>query len=107
MSKSKFQEELNALMTENENLHSQLIKSKDKEMLRVANRDLEEAKRRCNELQSEVNELRTLRAAAADEKTASILASAKELETVNARCRDLNGEKDSLKFKIKCLEDDL
>lgn len=95
------------VLRENENLHGQIERSKDREELRSVRRDLEVEKRRAEELRAEVVELRKARDEAESKKAETKIESNKEVEAVRERCLRGQSEIDALKFKVKCLEDDL
>jgi len=80
---------------------------RDKDTVRQVRRDLEEFKKRCNDLQCEVNELRKDRDSLKLDKNDLIIKHAKEVEDERNIRRTLNSENEKLKFRIKCLEDDL
>jgi chromosome segregation ATPase len=70
-------------------------------------RDLEEFKKRYSDATIEVNELRKERDALKLEKNDMIIKQAKEIEEERNLRRSLTTELDKLKFRTKCLEDDL
>lgn len=74
------------VLRENENLHGQIERSRDREELRVARRDLEEQKRRAEELSSEIVELRKARDEAVNEKAETKVRANREVEDVRERC---------------------
>lgn len=76
-------------------------------MIRQIRRDLEESKKRCSDLSVEVNELRKEKDSLKLEKNDLIIKQAKEVEDERNLRRTLNSENEKLKFRIKCLEDDL
>lgn len=70
-------------------------------------RDLDEYKKKYSDLSIEINELRKERDALKLEKNDLIIKQSKELEDERNLRRALNTENDKLKFKVRCLEDDL
>jgi len=70
-------------------------------------RDLEEYKKRYSDANIEVCELRKERDALKLEKNDLIIKQAKEIEDERNIRRMLNSETEKLKFRVKCLEDDL
>lgn len=70
-------------------------------------RDLEEYKRRYSDLSNETNELRKERDTMKLEKNELIIHHVKELEEERNTRRVVNSENEKLKFRVKCLEDDL
>lgn len=70
-------------------------------------RDLEEYKKKASDLSIELNEFRKERDSLKLEKNEMFIKHAKELEDERNLRRSLNTENDKLKFRVKCLEDDL
>ena len=98
--RSKYKDELDIVMRENENLQSTITKSKDKESLRNARWDLEEVKRRNMELQSEVTDLWKERDEAKESWTEIQINHNWDIEEERSKRRTLASENDSLKFKV-------
>ena len=70
-------------------------------------RDLDEFKKRYSDASLEVNELRKDRDALKLEKNDILIKHAKEIEEERNARRSTTTEVDKLKFRVKCLEDDL
>jgi hypothetical protein len=75
--------------------------------VRQVRRDLEEYKKRYSDSNIEVCELRKERDALKLEKNDMIIKQAKEIEDERNQRRTLNIDSEKLKFRLKCLEDDL
>lgn len=80
---------------------------RDRDTVRQVRRELEEYKKRYSDMSIEVNELRKERDALKIDKNDSIIKHAKDLEDERNTRRSLNTECEKLKFRVKCLEDDL
>lgn len=76
-------------------------------MIRKLRRDMEEVKRRLSDSQMDCSEARKERDQIKLERNEQIIKHAKELEEERTSRRVLSSETDKLKFKVKCLEDDL
>lgn len=81
--------------------------SRDQELVRKLRRDLDESKRRANEQSSEIAEIRKERDIAKMEKNDMMMKHAKDVEEERTTRRVLAAENDKLKFKVKCLEDEV
>jgi uncharacterized membrane protein len=75
--------------------------------VRSLRRDLEEYKHRYNESQSETSELRKVCDNMKLERNELIIVHAKEIEDERNNRRLINSENEKLKFRVRCLEDDL
>lgn len=105
--KERHKVELNELIEQNYQLQMRVDEQKDRDLVRQLRRDLEEYKRRLTENQNEVNDLRKERDYLKMEKNEQIITHAKELEEERSSRRVVYSENEKLKFKIKCLEDDV
>ena len=105
--KSRYKEDIDSVLKENESLNGQIERSREREQLRIAKKDLEGSKRRVQEFQEEVYQLRRERDEAKDQRADLIISNTKEIEEERTKARQLVQESDTLKFKIKCIEDDL
>lgn len=76
-------------------------------MIRKLRRDLDEAKRRAAESGTELAEVCKERDTAKMERNDELVKHAKELESERTSRRVLQAETDKLKFRVKCLEDDV
>ena len=81
--------------------------SRDQESIRALRRELDEAKRRLVEASTEMTEIRKERDLAKMEKNDLLIKHAKEIEEERTQRRVITTENDKLKFKAKCLEDDV
>jgi hypothetical protein len=70
-------------------------------------RDLEEYKKKYSDANLENNELRRDRDAIKLEKNESIIKHSKEIEDERNLRRTLNTDNEKLKFKVRCLEDEV
>ena len=75
--------------------------------MRKLRRDVDEGKRRISDLNAELIEVRKERDMAKMEKNDLLIKHAKEIEEERTTKRVLQTENDKLKFKAKCLEDDV
>jgi hypothetical protein len=105
--RDKHKNEIQQLFDENHSLQLRIEDQRDREIVRQVRRDLEEFKKRYSDSAIEVNELRKERDALKLEKNDMIIKQAKEIEDERNLRRSLNTELDKLKFRVKCLEDDL
>ena len=105
--RSRHKSEVEQLSEENHSLHLQLEESRDQEQVRKLRRDVDEAKRRISDLNAELIEVRKERDFAKMEKNDLLIKHAKEIEEERTTKRVLQTENDKLKFKAKCLEDDV
>ena len=76
-------------------------------MIRKLRRDLDEQKRRLQESNVEVSELRRERDQLKMDKNDLIVKQAKDIEEERCVRRGQQAELDKLKFKVKCAEDEL
>jgi hypothetical protein len=81
--------------------------ARDQELVRKLRRDLDEAKRRLSEKDTSYAEVCKERDNAKMERNDEFIKHAKELESERTSRRVLQTEADKLKFKVKCLEDDV
>ena len=105
--RSRHKAEVEQLSEENHSLHLQLEESRDQEQVRKLRRDVDEGKRRISDLHAELIEVRKERDLAKMEKNDLLIKHAKEIEEERTTKRVLQTENDKLKFKAKCLEDDV
>jgi len=75
--------------------------------VRKLRRDVDEGKRRISDLNAELLEVRKERDVAKMDKNDLLIKHAKEIEEERTTKRVLQTENDKLKFKAKCLEDDV
>jgi hypothetical protein len=75
--------------------------------VRKLRRDVDEGKRRVSDLNAELMEVRKERDLAKMDKNDLLIKHAKEIEEERTTKRVLQTENDKLKFKAKCLEDDV
>ena len=105
--RDRHKSELDEIVQENHSLHLRLEESRDQEQVRKLRRDVDEAKRRISEQSQELIEIRKERDLAKMEKNDLLIKHAKEIEDERTTRRVLQTENDKLKFKNKCLEDDV
>ena len=105
--RNRHKAEAEQLSEENHSLHLQLEDSRDQEQIRKLRRDVDEGKRRISDLSAELIEVRKERDLAKMEKNDLLIRHAKEIEEERTTKRVLQTENDKLKFKAKCLEDDV
>lgn len=105
--RDRHKSELDEIVQENHSLHLRLEESRDQEQVRKLRRDVDEAKRRISEQGQELIEIRKERDLAKMEKNDLLIKHAKEIEDERTTRRVLQTENDKLKFKNKCLEDDV
>lgn len=106
--KRRFQDEVSELVADNHALQLRIEdSSKDREHTRALRRDLEDHKRRICEAQQEALDLRKERDQIKIDKNELLIKNAKDVEEERNHRRVLQSENDKLKFKSKCLEDDL
>jgi len=99
--------EVTELAEENHSLQLRIEEGRDQEQIRKLRRDLDESKRRCTEMGTELVEIRKERDLAKMDKNDLLIKHAKEIEEERTTRRVLTTENDKLKFKGKCLEDDV
>ena len=99
--------EMMELAEENHSLQIRLEDSRDQEQVRALRREVDEGRRRLTEMQTEMADVRKERDQAKMEKNDLIIRHAKEIEEERTLRRLLTTENDKLKFKAKCLEDDI
>jgi len=107
-SKKRFTEEINELVEDNHALQLRIEDgSKDREQVRTIRRDLDDLKRRLCDAQQEALDLRKERDQMKIEKNELLIKNAKDVEEERNHRRVLQSENDKLKFKSKCMEDDI
>lgn len=105
--RDKHKTELQVLYDENHSLQLRIEEQRDREAVRQVRRDLEEFKKRYSDSTIEANELRKERDSLKLEKNDMIIKQAKEIEDERNLRRSMNTELEKLKFRVKCMEDDL
>jgi hypothetical protein len=105
--REKHKTELSEIYEENHSLQLRVEEQRDRDTVRQVRRDLEEYKKRYSDCNIEVCELRKERDALKLEKNDLIIKQAKEIEDERNLRRIQNTEGEKLKFRVKCLEDDL
>lgn len=105
--REKHKIELSEIYEENHSLQLRVEEQRDRDTVRQVRRDLEEYKKRYSDCNLEVCELRKERDALKLEKNDLIIKQAKEIEDERNLRRMHNTEGEKLKFRVKCLEDDL
>lgn len=105
--REKHKTELSEIYEENHSLQLRVEEQRDRDTVRQVRRDLEEYKKRYSDCNLEVCELRKERDALKLEKNDLIIKQAKEIEDERNLRRMQNTEGEKLKFRVKCLEDDL
>ena len=105
--REKHKSELSEIYEENHSLQLRVEEQRDRDTVRQVRRDLEEFKKRYSDCNIEVCELRKERDVLKLEKNDLIIKQAKEIEDERNLRRMQNTEGEKLKFRVKCLEDDL
>ncbi len=105
--REKHKTELSEIYEENHSLQLRVEEQRDRDTVRQVRRDLEEYKKRYSDCNLEVCELRKERDALKLEKNDLIIKQAKEIEDERNLRRIQNTEGEKLKFRVKCLDDDL
>ena len=105
--RSRHKAEMDLIVEENHSLHLQIDDSRDQEQVRKLRRDVDEGKRRISDLNQEMIEIRKERDLAKMDKNDLLIKHAKEIEDERTSRRVLQTENDKLKFKVKCLEDEV
>ncbi|CDW73834.1 UNKNOWN [Stylonychia lemnae] len=105
--REKHKNELTEIYEENQSLQIKLEEQRDRETIRQIRRELDEFRKRASDQSLEINELRKERDALKLERNDMIIKQAKELEDERNTRRTLNTDNDKLKFRVRCLEDDL
>ena len=99
--------ELDQIVNENHSLQLQLEDSRDQEQIRRLRRELDEQKRRTSDLNAEILEVRKERDLVKMDKNDLLIKHAKDIEEERNVRRVMQTENDKLKFKTKCLQDDV
>jgi len=99
--------EVNELIQHNHDLQLRLSETRDKDQVRQVRRDLDEYKKRYSDASHEFNEQRKESESLKLERNDQIIKHAKEMEEETNERRVLNTENEKLRFRVKCLEDDL
>jgi hypothetical protein len=105
--RDKHKTELSELFDENHALQLRLEESRDRDTIRQVRRDLDEYKKRYSDASMEQQELRKERDALKLAQNEMVIKQAKEMEDERNVRRGLQTECEKLKFRVKCLEDDL
>jgi hypothetical protein len=105
--RDKHKTELQDLYDENHSLQLRIEEQRDREAVRQVRRDLEEFKKRYSDANLEASELRKERDSLKLEKNDLLIKQARDLEEERNLRRSLSTELEKLKFRIKCVEDDL
>jgi predicted nucleic acid-binding Zn-ribbon protein len=105
--REKHKSELAEIYDENHSLQLRVEEQRDRDQLRQTRRDLEEFKKRYSDCSLEMNELRKERDSLKLERNDTLIKHAKEVEDERNQRRSLTTEVEKLRFRLKCLEDDL
>ena len=105
--RDKHKSELAEIYDENHSLQLRVEEQRDRDQLRQTRRDLEEFKKRFSDCSLELNELRKERDSLKLERNDTLIKHAKEVEDERNQRRTLTTEVEKLRFRLKCLEDDL
>ena len=105
--RDKHKRELDEVVEENRGLLLRLEEGRDRDMVRQMRREVEEWKKRASDAGIENNELRKERDALKLDRNDIIIRQAKDMEEERNSKRTLSTECDKLRFKLKCVEEDL
>lgn len=104
--KDRTKAEASELLIENQALQTKLDDRRDRELIKQLRRDLDEARRKAQDLTSEASELRRDRDSLRLEKNEQYLEQQKSIEDLKALNREAQSEKDRAVFKSNGMQEE-
>lgn len=101
--KDKFKGEIQELFLENQTLQQRADDKRDRDLIRQLRRDLDESKRRAQDILQEANQIRRERDTLKLEKNEQFLENQREREEQKNKTREIQTEHDRIEFKSKSL----
>ena len=105
--REKHKRELDEVVEENRALLVRMEEGRDRDTVRQMRREVEEWKKRASDAGIENNQLRKERDALKLDRNDMLIKQAKDMEEERNSKRTLSTECDKLRFKLKCMEEDL
>jgi hypothetical protein len=101
--KDKFKGEIQELFLENQTLQQRADDKRDRDLIRQLRRDLDESKRRAQDILQEANQIRRERDTLKLEKNEQFLENQREREEQKNKTREIQTGHDRIEFKSKSL----